>query len=65
MIAFRCTPGPRLVLTKYVCSAGETFTDGIIETGRGLQQDFIGLVACGDYPLKIPAHSGTATLKRK
>ena len=63
MIAFHCTPGPKMFLVKYNCLAGQNFIGGVIQTAVGDQTKFIGLVTCGHAPVQHRADSGKAILK--
>jgi hypothetical protein len=65
MVAFKCSHGPKFILTRYVCLVGDAFTGGTIATAAGEKSNFIGVVDCGPDPEKIPAEKGTAVLKIK
>ncbi|NIM19058.1 MAG: hypothetical protein GTO51_01590 [Candidatus Latescibacteria bacterium] len=65
MIAFRCTPGPKMMLMKYTCIAGNDFTGGTISTDEGARSRFLGFVTCDDPPLQVGAEKGTAALNKK
>lgn len=65
MIAFKCSPGPQILLMQYGCLVEDNFAGGTIATGEGEKSNFIGLVDCGPDPVQIPAEKGTAVLKLK
>ena len=63
MIAFKCSPGPKMFLVRYTCLAGQNFAGGVIQTAEGDQTNFIGLVTCGNAPVQHKADTGKAVLK--
>ena len=65
MVAFKCSSGPKIFLSRYVCLVGDGFTGGTISTEKGIRSNFLGVVDCGPNPDKIPAEQGTAVLKIK
>jgi hypothetical protein len=65
MVAFRCSPGPKIGLAKYKCLVGDGFAGGSIATIEGEKSNFIGVVDCGPDPVQISAEKGAAVLKMK
>jgi hypothetical protein len=64
-VAFKCSPGPKILLNRYACMVEDGFAGGSIATTEGEMSKFIGVVDCGPDPVQIPAEKGTAVLKIK
>jgi len=65
MMAFQCTPGPKIQLVKYQCKAHEGFTGGKIETTTGDNLNFIGFTMCDATKTLIHGQGGVAELRVK
>jgi hypothetical protein len=65
MMAFRCMPGPKNWLVKYLCKAEDDFAGGVVETVRGQNLDFIGFATCDVSKTMVRAQGGTAELGKK
>ncbi len=65
MMAIKCTPGPKIMLMKYLCRVGSGFQGGVIETHKGETQKFIGFTLCDETRTLVAAETGRAVLKKK
>ena len=63
MIAFRCSPGPKLWLVKYTCLAAAGTSGGTVSIERGRGQNYLGFTMCDEQRTMIKAKPGTAQLK--
>jgi hypothetical protein len=63
MIAFRCTPGPKLWLVNYKCVASPGAVGGTVMTEKGRSQDFLGFTMCDEQRTLVKAKPGTAQIK--
>ncbi len=65
VIAFRCTPGPRMILVKYLCKAQDNFAGGTVATEPGGDLSSIQCATCDFKPIVVNAEKGSAILKKK
>jgi hypothetical protein len=65
MIAFRCLDGPRIVVVRYQCKAGDDFVGGTITTMRGDTSGLIGFALCDETRTAVRVLGGTAEIHKK
>jgi hypothetical protein len=65
MMTFRCSDGPKFMMMKYSCRAGDAFAGGTVETKEGTVHHFLGFTLCDDARTMVKAEAGSAVLKKK